>query len=140
MSTHNVPHPKFFKRQFVPYEIACQLIDLGLNFNIFDCTYGENNGQYSVISELEWELKDTGGWKPTGVLAFTWQEAFDWFRNWKGAESFIRFKQGYGNKSHSYKINDMFRMSEEYVFGGEGTTFEEAQLQCLEKLIDLYKK
>lgn len=130
----------FFKRQFVPYEIACELIKLGLDYNIFDCTYGKSRGEYCVISDLEWELKDTGAWFPTEVLAFTWQEAFAWFRDTKGAQSYIRFNQGYGEKSHSYKINDMFRMTDKYVFEGEGTTFEKAQLQCIEKLIELYKK
>lgn len=116
------------KDQFVPYESAVKLKELGFNepcLAFYDCskafTYSPNNSKIYTIK----------------ILAPLWQQVFDWFRNRKGFESFIRFRHGYGNTSHSFYICDIFSQSGKSVYLGEGTTYEEARRACLEKLIEL---
>jgi len=114
------------KNQFVPYELAVKLKELGFDDPCFARfrkgefqlnTLGkaiEHNSQQIVIGD---------------VSAPLWQQAFDWFRE-EGVISWI------DRNDNTFRYNIEF--SNGSILGLQGfVTYEEARLACLEKLIEL---
>lgn len=119
------------ENQFVPYELAVKLKELG-----FECDYS-------------FKEYDTEGYlQHTGLLnthslphidAPLWQQAFDWFRVNKGLSIIIPFN---GSENWYWwitetKINGIDLDSiEDYSFD----SYEQARHACLEKLIEILCK
>lgn len=118
---------KTIEQQFIPYELALELKELGFDEECLMYWYKANNGH-----ELVFEKTQT--FQPY-ISAPLWQQAFDWFRE-KGYESWM---------SHNEKGNQFVIKFEFLHTGGiearrEIETYEEARLECLKKLIELIKQ
>jgi hypothetical protein len=115
------------ENEFVPYEQALELKELGFDepcFKVYD-TMGYIQDQQTMINlGLDW------------CSAPLYQQAFRWFRKKYGIGSWIHhyFDMDKGTFIYSYVLTLPHR-GEEYVYD----THEEAELACLNKLIEIVK-
>ncbi len=123
--------------QFIPYELALQLKELGFNescFGIFQDKIFLNYNQINI--SLLRQLNLIGD----DCLAPIWQQAFDWFRHVhylpSCLEPYISTKSDWEDELEYipkiYTLNGKIQL--------ECMVYEEARLACLEKLIELIKK
>ena len=118
------------EKEFVPYELAVKLKELG-----FECGYS-------------FKEYDTEGYlQHTGLLnthslphidAPLWQQAFDWFRDKYRYYSIIPFN---GSEHYYWWITECnpFGLDINSIDTHDFTTYEQARQACLEKLIELVK-
>jgi hypothetical protein len=118
------------EKEFVPYELALRMKQLGFNKPCFGYWYSEQelkkiDIQLATIYFLEGE--------EDYILALTWQQAFRWFREKHDLFYFIDFSgdgfcsgwEDLGNNQHGF---ENFK------------TYEKAELGCLEKLIEIVEQ
>ena len=130
------------KKEFVTYEIALELKELGFDEPCF--------GYYGVENELCVEIScnlDHNLTRRNFIAVPTCSQAFRWFR-----EKYNLHAEPYtadmGAIEYCFQIRDLY--SEKYVYdnfvgagssySGAFNTFEEAELECLKKLIELVKE
>jgi hypothetical protein len=124
--------------EFIPYEQALELKELGFNE---PCFYPFTN-----FSDLEWSKVDScyadfKNWndKRYGVIsAPLYQQAFRWFREkYDLHPSFGLFCSSKEDKNFDYEI---INHDQTVSIGYDGfKTYEEAELACLNKLIEIIK-
>lgn len=120
------------EEQFVTYELALKLKELGFDEKCFGDYYTKDKGLY-----LKGELNE--GNPEYKIKAPIWQQAFDWFRD-------IHYLHSCIDRSYDF-------MYEEYSFmycisiKGKNTnysiwhkSFEIQRQACLEKLIEIIEK
>jgi len=116
------------KKEFIPYEQALELKELGFDEPcMFPYFYGNTNYIDSTYIEL-------ANYNATEKLvsAVLYQQAFRWFREEYALDSYIRPNLVYDvPKTYQYNIND--NIDDWY------NTYEEAELACLKKLIEITK-
>ena len=129
--------------QFIPYEQALELKKLGFNEKCFKSYrqqikhewYDLRSSENIIFNEDEKIILSNGKiYSDEKYLcdAPLWQQAFDWFREKHGLCYFINHSgRGYcsgwedlGNNEHGF---------------GNYSTYEEARIECLKKLIELCK-
>ena len=112
------------KEQFIPYELAIELRNLGFDDHVFAFYWTDTK-------ELILDSPDYLG-KHNGVhlQAPLWQQAFDWFTS-LGYHSYIEGAYPW----FRYYINSEDNRWEGY----KHLKIEEARLECLEKLIEIIK-
>lgn len=125
------------EKEFVPYELALKLKELGFN---------EECGAY--YSPMDNKLSNIGIVPISSrvLKAPLWQQAFDWFRE-RGYESEIN-RNIPEMESRGFKKYSFYIWSEKTNPRGNFTdrklnsvdTYNEARQACLEKLIEMYKK
>lgn len=131
------------KGEFIPYEQALDLKELGFNEECIAC-YTEN--AYGSTKEQKIQFFNN----PIGVnddyvfvSAPLYQQAFRWFR-----ENYNMLANVYSNASgFLYEYHDTIGGTHRYGSGFTGdcedsgtfTSFEKAQLACLKKLIEIVK-
>ena len=117
------------KKEFVPYEQALALKELGFDFEDDD-TLGFYSIKYGVT--IHQQLTKNDGYNP----AILYQQAFRWFRekyNLKGFVSPVEYLDGTNDTYHWCIYN-------ECNSGNDQLTHEEAELACLKKLIEIVKQ
>ena len=129
---------------FTPYEQALALKELGFNRRTF--------AQYNTRQGDEWILTfdlSGEGQYPKGssaCIAPTFSQAFRWFREKYNLKGFIGFRPNV--KQFDCHVYDMSLSGTEYVkqrtleeFNKDPKvgTYEEAELECLKKLIEIVK-
>ena len=116
------------KDQFVPYNLAVKLKELGLAFECVGYYYNQ------IPFSGEWKLDNRIWDSPNSdyLEAPLWQQAFDWFRNKYNLNSVpekgsnpVNYYPVVNNESHKYNRKLWF------------DTYEEARQACLEKLIEI---
>jgi hypothetical protein len=119
------------EKEFIPYELALELKELGFNEICFGYWYTEQEEfkkidiQLSSIGFLEGE--------PDYILAPTYSQAFRWFRHEYALESYIRANLCVDvPKTYQFNIDD--NIDDVWY-----DTYEEAELACLKKLIEIVK-
>jgi hypothetical protein len=124
-------------KEFVPYELALKLKQLGFDEPCFGEWQNLETGKNLVIDDEDriYNIPILGA----DIKAPTFSQAFKWFRKNHGLYSSIIFKK-------SYPDNHVTGL-EWYIIicGGDGVlfdtnetyTYEEAELACLEKLIEI---
>lgn len=126
------------KDQFVPYELALKLKELGFSISCL--------GYYTKGWEHHISIGD-----PTMADIFTnrrimaaplWQQAFDFFRKEYGLESLVYKFIGGGSgfaEVYSYKVYTCTGSSGDFEKGSNFVydTYEEARQACLEQLIKI---
>lgn len=128
------------KKQFVPYELAVKLKELGFDENCFgfyqndkSLTIGLEEADINHFTNKRALKNET-----YSCVAPLWQQAFDWFRkehNLEGYTGLCYFKDmTYGYNVTNY-ISKSHYEAQDRGFG----TYEEARLACLKKLIELCK-
>ena len=115
------------KKEFVPYELAVKLKELGFDEPCL--------GNYRLPSNrliTEWEINNT----PEHVLGISvplYQQAFRWFREKYELYSTIMFRVSMEDNNEYW---DWLIKGEEVVYR-HFKTYEEAELACLNKLIEI---
>jgi hypothetical protein len=111
-------------KDFVPYDIALELKQLGFNESCFALFI---NGKFHFIFS-EHQLD-------TIVLAPTFSQAFRWFRENHKLDGFVQIEPL--NEKYGYVTYD--RKKGNYTESKRKYTLEEAELACLIKLIEIVK-
>lgn len=141
------------KKQFIPYELALRLKELGFDEECFgywhspmDLEYNPLNNPEDFNTRNQKECEIYAG----GILAPLWQQAFDWFDEKGLAGEPYSSAAGY-----RWSICKSAFNPDENCSGGtgicdsgyEGTndagcydSLHEARFECLTKLIELYEK
>nr|DAS23870.1 MAG TPA: hypothetical protein [Caudoviricetes sp.] len=128
----------------VPIEIAKELKEIGFNepcHFYYQNDYSEylkagDPDKYHIISDsLTANRKNANHNKSDiAISAPTWEQVFEWFRE-KGLYSFLRVN--IPDLSVSYFIYDKDGYIEE---NGHRSTYKDAQNDCVEELIKIYKE
>ena len=135
---------KVMEKEFVPYEQALALKELGFDepcFAFYDPTNKKlgivgNPLNYNFISDIPEVLKLKNP-KPKDISAPLYQQAFRWFK-----EKYNLWNMIYPRDGWNYSIN---RVDETTSCSGESfhsveiNEYEEAELECLKKLIKIVK-
>ena len=123
------------EKEFVPYVLSKQIKQLGFNEECFGYYVDvEVANPFLVINRIS----DTQGGYFT--LAPLWQQAFGWFREKYNVEHSNRpVKKFETDKSReiSFYIDGYFISNLRFT---TDKTYEEAELECLKKLIEIVKK
>jgi len=138
------------EKEFVPYKLALQLKELG-----FDepCIYYYKRNKQNIFELYQ---NDLGEWyrnSDVGEALLLWGEKYDtkqcssplysqvfkWFRDKKLSDSCVCRYQGRddGGIYYYYVITKDFGVEETRHFKEGFFTYEEAELECLEKLIEI---
>lgn len=126
------------KNEFVSYEIALSLKELGFNEPCF--TYYKND-QLSNILELvkNSEMENVNNEVDNYISAPTFSQAFRWFREKYKLDSYIKPSLLGTKKVYDFYIWFTNKEGERDLFIGMNNeyTYEEAELECLNKLIEI---
>ena len=123
------------KKEFVPYELAVKLKELGFD-EICIASYFIPN-LHSLKFPNYWKQNSTLSMGEDGCTAPLYQQAFRWFR-----EKGYRFNmindvsQVDGDYFYDVWFNGNFIFESHYIY----KTYEEAELACLTKLIEIVKQ
>jgi hypothetical protein len=117
------------EKEFITYEQALALKELGFDEPCFGFYYP--NGKLIQIHTIGFpdDKKDC-------ILAPLYQQAFRWFRDKYLLDSIIQ--PTYSTKYQYRVIKTKVQVYGDYM-GKEFSSFEEAELECLKKLIELVK-
>lgn len=121
-------------KEFIPYEQALALKELEFNRRTF--------AEYSTILNNRWvltfDLSGEGQYpnSSSACIAPTFSQAFRWFRE-KKYQAEILWRGDFGD--FCWKIGKFKHGS--HFFSDDGfETYEEAELECLKKLIEIVKQ
>ena len=123
------------ENEFIPYEHALALKELGFDKHCFWYYVLETNGDYKLYDKCEVKTYFTY------IEAPLYQQAFRWFREKYDLDSFVKhlykskIKVGYYFGMDEYKGIDFQMYLDDYY-----KTYEEAELECLKKLIEIVKE
>ena len=138
------------KNEFVPYEQALELKLLGFDEPCFAIWSGFDENNFSTTDKVrlfssKFRIDDTQSYSFYGnspnynqVSAPTFQQSFRWFR-----EKYNLWNMIYPRDGWNYTIQQIDNIPS--VFGEsyhntEMKTYEDAELECLKKLIEIVKK
>ncbi len=124
-------------KEFIPYEQALALKELGFNRRTF--------AQYDTILNNKWvltfDLSEEGQYpkSSSACIAPTFSQAFRWFRDEYGLDKVI------DNWAEQSVNGEIWSKAYQYYINGEAytsyyKTYEEAELECLKKLIEIVKQ
>ena len=125
-------------KEFVPYEEAIALKELGFDESCFGL-YSDEELDYRVPNDVPLP-KNSEYDDSRFVVAPLYQEAFKWFRE-LGFDSSI-YRARTKAKIYCWTISNL-SSGLEYppgMIGEKSDTYEEAELACLKKLIEIVKK
>ena len=112
------------ENEFVPYDLALRLKALGLDEPCF--------GYYNMKKKFNMGNYTTKHWKST-CLAPLYQQAFRWFRDEHGISGSIQIE----HDAYQWSIFEEGETSGLASDNWDGTYYEEAELACLKKLIEI---
>ena len=116
------------EKEFVPYELALRLKALGFDEPCLAIHSNANlkTGLYT-LNKYRLKLIKQGSQKDKGVKAPLYQQAFRWFREKHNLHCAVN--------THTSSTNQLtYICSLEF---GKKLTYEEAELACLEKLLEI---
>jgi len=129
------------EKDFVPYSESMELKELGFDEpcikqwtytpELIFCTSIWGHPKLKTNKESH---SDSGG---DCISAPTFSQAFRWFREKYILFSGVLSEYSYGGEIHAYHINGK---RQENISKGNFTTYEEAELACLRKLIEIVKQ
>lgn len=123
------------EKEFVPYEIALALKQLG-----FDepCIKGYTEEYKKLISfantHTNTSVKNTLPTKP--FTAPLYQQVFRWFREKCNHYAFLQPTSDLISENYCFKILDQYSGK---FYSKSYETYEEAEIECLKKLIEIVK-
>ena len=126
------------EKEFVPYDRALKLKQLGFDEPCFGQFYKhptQKEEEFRLFHDCVWEDRTTSYWRTNisnhFVSAPTFSQAFRWFREKYDLHGAVRKRNGNGN-IYFEQIFD-----EDVLQNGPFDTYEEAELACLDKLIEI---
>ena len=128
-------------KEFIPYEQATALKELGFNEGCFGYYYTLNGKDWKFAEKSEYYRLDDeiniGG--KFSLLAPLYQQAFRWFRE-KGLYHDIKMFGDYDKPQFSYIVSGRTMTNPAHMWSyKDANSYEEAELVCLNKLIELIK-
>jgi hypothetical protein len=132
-------------KEFIPYEPALALKELGFDEPCFGRYYckesysmlNPNSGETELVFEFGQYIKQT----EITILAPLYQQVFRWFREKHNIEGFIvpliSERKGISFEERVYEALIIFKGNKKIKPGFK--TYEEAELDCLIKLIEIVK-
>ena len=125
------------ENNFVPYQIALDMKSIGFD----EPCFGRFDGRGKHKGKIWYEMPNTGQDSiPVGdVLAPLYQQAFRWFREKCLLEGIVEQADDF----YWYKFSVYFygKEGKQKISNGlEFKTYEEAELECLNKLIEIVKQ
>jgi hypothetical protein len=120
-------------KEFIPYEQALELKELGFDEHSWGACYYEfkDRGNTYILLNTPDSMDSRDG-----VKAPLYQQAFRWFREKHQLFSWVLVEYEYGGYSCGIYITGV-RQSD--IANGPYSTYEEAELACLKKLIEIVK-
>lgn len=130
------------EKQFVPYELAVKLKELGFDEKCFGYYNSHRQlryqGQVDPLGGMDVEEMSNTSLNSKYCSSPLWQQAFDWFLNEKSHFSYIRIFNHYDFGFSILKVDAAKATKKELLFSSNYYTYyEEARSACLEKLIEL---
>jgi len=123
------------QKEFVPYELALKLKELGFDEPCLGL-WNLNNGKYEV--DIIGVCKYSKEFKYREVLAPLYQQALRWFREKHGImHRLTSYAFGYQIHLDNTADFDFEFVDRRYDSGIDYKTYEEAELACLDKLIKI---
>jgi hypothetical protein len=128
-------------QEFIPYEQALELKELGFDEEHFGGWF-----EYKGKIELVRYVGLIDDWWDSNAIdldikAPLYQQAFRWFRDKKLSDASInRHGEADGGYSYRWEIVHEYGTLEERHFKMGYNTYEEAELACLNKLIEIVKQ
>ena len=138
------------KKEFIPYELALALRELGFDepcIAFWDAYNGDTHLFFKQRGDYHWLLKlfgekpkpilEISNWEiehlqgDGTVLAPTFSQVFRWFREKYDCHHTIQHNKKYVGIAYSSVVN--FSID-------EFNTYEESELECLKKLIEIVKE
>ncbi len=122
------------KKEFIPYEQALALKELGFDEPCI-AIYSNANPKTGLYTLKKYRLKliKQASQKYNGVKAPLYQQAFRWFRDEHGMSGSIQIE----HDAYQWSIFEEGETSGLASDNWDGTDYEEAELACLEKLIEM---
>ncbi len=136
------------EKEFIPYEQALSLKELGFNERPCFATWIERDKRDGggIVIEM-WGDEDTEYNVISEILAPTFSQAFRWFRQKLSLCGEI-YTVDMGAIDYSFQIRDLY--SEDIIhdnfkantggYFGTFNSYEEAELECLKELIEIVKR
>jgi hypothetical protein len=142
------------KKEFVPYQQSLQLKELGFDEPCFGRYYykesypmlNPNSGETELVFEFGQYIKQT----EITILAPLYQQAFRWFREKYDLKVTFPYWNGFNKMTPEklrYKYEIMIIPANQYTITVRNSNggiyfekYEEAELACLNKLIEIVKK
>jgi hypothetical protein len=140
-------------KEFVPYELALDLKELGFNEQCFatyrthavgskkpfeyDLDYHTKAEMSSNVIPINSEYTEESKW----ISAPTFSQAFRWFRDKHELDSEIYMNHENGVKIYTYLVLKLEKriISHKSGYAVKQNTYEEAELECLKQLIEIVK-
>lgn len=123
------------KNEFIPYEQTLELKQLGFNepcFGYWNADPYLPTPTFNLVKPFDHK------WCLPAPL---YQQAFRWFREKKLADACVcRYQSRDGGIYYYYVINHDYGVEETKHYEEGFITYEEAELACLKKLIEIAKK
>ena len=124
------------EKEFIGYSEALALKDLGFDKASFGVYYISDPYKEVVMNGPYVYGKNSGIYKKYNVLAPTFSQAYRWFREKYG---FLGVPNWYSGGFYCYTIKDVTDKVAPELFT-EFLTYEEAELKCIDKLIETVKR
>ena len=121
------------EKEFVPYNLSLKLKELGFDERCLAGYYNDGKSLWFFRFHKNSEREPTVAKR--FATAPLWQQAFDWFRTEYNLISWV-----YKTNIDTYYFSILRKDRYLHDFTVNCVTYEEAQLACLEKLIELCKK
>lgn len=123
-------------KEFIPYELVLSLRDLGIDF--VPIGYHRYDMKRKPVISNETAVRIHGSTDCLNHPAILYQQAFRWFRNKHKLDKTI------DNWTEQPMDNEVWPKAYQYFINGEAfhpyfKTYEEAELACLNKLIEIVK-
>lgn len=119
------------EKEFIPYEEALALKELGFDEKCLGY-YNDDQGKEDEIVIRKCNYEQLHDYTTVAPL---YQQAFRWFRE-EGFDFYIQYNVYTSVKFYEVHIREE---GSQYVFG-KSLTYEEAELACLKKLIEIVQK
>ena len=134
------------EKDFVPYEQSLALKELGFNEDCFGCHTEKKEvivrvGDYRSFQNNDSEdviIRDFNSYENGTVSAPLYQQAFRWFREKYVLEHKI-LRDSYGCRYQITKVTSTSLEDIDCKGQYPNTSYEEAELECLKKLIEMVK-
>ena len=132
------------EKEFVPYELALALKELGFDEPCLGYYVGKDREVYisneTISAPFQFRLESK-----TTFVAPLYQQAFRWFREKYNLDSWITKENKYQQPYCWYIQDNITEYNSDFRIGGLiwdtfFQTYEEAELECLVKLIEIVKK